>query len=311
MRSRRGAALLLVIVIIGLLTLVVSEFQRKSYLESLSAANNTYLLQAHALARSGVAAAVALLNEDAQSGQTDDRTESWYFGQGPEAAQAIPVGEYIVSMRIEDQYGKFPVNAMVDATGKDIPTRIDGFKRMLDAMELPEVDTQALTWALVDWIDDDNSLGDRYEFNRRFTVPNAPIRHLDEISRLEVYCDLKPEILHRILAQLDTRSDAAVNVNTASVPALMAISSAMPLEDAQLLYEKLSTTPDTGNGAVVNTLMPIGGRDFPIQFKSSRFRVVSRGDASGVVREADCVVERKAGSGVGQTGYRAVDWMQY
>lgn len=304
MASRRGAALLLVIVIIGLLAFLVTEFQRKAHLEAVSAQNSLLLAQAHALTRSGVAAAVSLLKEESEN-TTDDRSELWYFGEGEESAQAVPVGDFTVSLLIEDQYGKFPLGALVDQNGKAVANRMEGFRRMVEAMAFEDVDADALTQALVDWIDDDSD-GDRYESNAHFTVPNARLKHLDELGRVDVFSDLKPQVFRKLLSKLDVRNDPAINVNTASPEVLLAIHRDISLEDARTLYAKLGDTPDA-TGAATTATIPEAGRAFPVAFKSKRFRVITRGDAKGVLRQAECILETTSN---GKT-FRIDDWIQF
>lgn len=313
-RSRRGAALLLTLVIVGLLSLAVVEFIREARYETVSASNAVASVEALALTRSGVAAGAAILKHDMTNSSIDDRTEFWYAGEGEEAVQAVPVGDYTVSLHIEDLYGKFPIGSLVDGNGKVIPARRLAYIRLLEALELEGVDPEDLADALVDWMDEDSS--GSYEYNKDFTVPDASPEHLDELSRIEVYKELPRETLARIRSQLDTRGDLRtdpnakdpeVNVNTASVPVLIAINpnANLTLDDAEAIRDELGTTP-VSNDATLLSRIPRGGRALKVVFKSPRFALTVKADVREIVKEARCVVTRDFGPNT----VTISDWIQ-
>jgi len=309
MRNNRcGAALLLVIVIVGLLSLLVAEFQRKAHLDAVSAANGALLLQAHALSRSGTAAAIALLKEDLKQSPTiTGRTGIWYFAE----PQAVPVEEYTVSLQIEDQYGKFPINALVDARGIRIPAREKIFRQLLDNLELGNnVNTQNLTDALGDWIDKESTASDNYEQNDHFAVPNEPIIHLDDLNRISGFDTLQYWQLQKIKTQLDTRSDSLINVNTASLPLLWALNPSLSEAQARAKFEALGSGPVTDAAAasgqhIAPASPPQAG--FTAKGTSTLFRIVVRGEANGVARQSACVIFRDPKKPLQPIR----DWIQY
>ena len=71
MSENRGAALLLVVLLVSLLAVIVVEFQREARLEIRAAANLRDALRAHAIARSGAAVASALLLADLDAWQNN------------------------------------------------------------------------------------------------------------------------------------------------------------------------------------------------------------------------------------------------
>ena len=302
--GRRGAALLLVVVIIGLLAFLTAEFQRRSHLEAVLSVNALQALQAQALTRSGYAAAVALLRQDSSDNGTDSRADLWANGPtGP--THVVPVGDYMVSVKIEDQYGKFPVNSLVDQQGAPVPPRVEAYARLLSELKLADADVNALTDALVDWIDRDSS-NDRYEYNGKYTVPNAPIKHLSDIARIEGYDRLSAEDMKKLLAHLDARENPVINANTASVPVLMAIHPNLSYDDAKKLYDELSETPDVG-GSIVSKYIPSDRRAFTVASTSDRFQVLISSDVNGVVRKAEAIVRRDAGA----KRVELLEWVQY
>lgn len=304
MKANRGAALLLVITIIGLLAFLTAEFQRRSHVESVVAVNTQQALQAHMLVRSGYAAAIAILRRDAEENSIDSRMDLW-AGMNGSGTQVVPVGEYAISLTIEDTMGKFPLSSLVDQAGKPVPARVEAFERFLGELKLQNADTGALADALVDWIDKDPT-NDRFEYNEKYEVPNAPLAHLSELSRIEGFAALSPEDMKKIVEKTDTRGDNGLNVNTAPVEVLMLLSPNFSREDAQKLYDDLQTTPDNGSGVVTRYVTP-DQRIFKPTYNSDRFRVKIDADVFGVVRKAECVVKRD------RTNKRIElsDWTQY
>lgn len=215
-----------------------------------------------------------------------DRSQFWFSGEG----QPLPVGENIVSVKIEDQFGKFPIGAMLDKNGKAIPKMVAAYKRLMESLELEEIDADALAWALVDWMDNDAS-DDQYEFNDRFTVPDSPPEHLAEIGRITGYDKLPKYALDKILAQIDTRADPFLNINTASVPVLMALSPTLSAEDAQKLYDQLTGAPARSDSDIAASL-PRAGRTLGVKFTSSRLKLVLEADVRGVRAKAEAIVEK-------------------
>lgn len=301
--GRRGAALLLVITMVGILTFLIAEFQRRSHLEAVLAANTIQSLEAHALARSGIAAAIAMLKLDGTQTSNDSRLDIW-AGPGGDAAIAVPVGDFAITVKVEDALGKFPLGAIIDLQGKPVPAKVEAFEQLLLDLKLGDADAASLTDALVDWIDDDDT-NDRFEYNTKFEVPNAPISHLSDLGRIEGFDKLATHEMSKLKAHLDTRREPTINPNTAPVPVLLALNPSFTQEDAQLLYDELSANPDT-NGAIANRYVPTPPT-FQMVYSSDRFRVTVEGNVLGVVRRAECLVLRDKNTKKIETR----DWVEY
>ena len=297
MGSNRGAALLIVLAIVALLSVAVVQFQREARVERTYAANTLAALEAQGLVRSGAAAGVALIR--AEDPDVLGRDGYW----NSEVAHLIPVSQNTVSLKIEDQYGKFPLGALIDKDGVPVLKMVDAYKRLLEGMELEDIDIEELTWALVDWIDDD-STDDQYEFNENFVVPNSPIEHLDELGKITGYDQLAPETLAAILSYLDTRAEAEVNVNTASVPMLMGLTPTLTIEEAEDLYAQLGEAPAEAEAAI-SGIIPISARAMKALFSSNRIRLILSADVRDVRREADCILEKDK-----DDVFRIADWTQ-
>ncbi len=306
MKSQRGAALLLVVLLISLLAVLVVEFQREARLKLRSAVNLRDALQAHALLRSGVAVASALLLADAEENSVDHRGELWSGVIPP-----VPLGDGILSVAVEDLDGKFPLGSLVDDRGRAVPSQVGAYRRLLDALDLEGAAPADLVDALLDWIDEDQD--GPYETHPDFTVPNAPLDHLEDLARVEGYT---PEVLRSLIPHVDVRSERALNVNTATVPVLLSLDDAITRDDAEALYEDLGEQhvervsdlrPHRAFSAVAN----FAALSQNLTVESVRFRVflsagVPAAAESPVVRTARAVLQRDRA----KRTVHLVDWIE-
>jgi type II secretory pathway component PulK len=283
---------------VGLLALAVVQFQRRTHLESISATNSVRALQAHALTRSGYAAAAMLLRTDMNQSTIDDRNEAWFPGDEAGSAMPIPVNSDVVTIRIEDQVGKFPIGALLDAQGAVLPDHLRALVKLFEGLDFEDINPDDLAQALVDWIDADNH--GEYEYNENFTVPNTPPEHIDELGRIELFDTLSPAQLAELARHLDTRAAKEINAYTAPPAVLYAMNAAISFDDAQDLYDDLP-----GNKSLLGTYLPPNTRYLPFTTQSTRFRILIGATVGGVTRKVDCIIERNAPS------VKLVDWSQY
>ncbi|MBE0617412.1 MAG: type II secretion system minor pseudopilin GspK [Proteobacteria bacterium] len=306
MRRQRGAALLLVVLLISLLSVLVMEFLREARLELRSAGNLRDSLQGHALLRSGVAVGSALLLADAEDNAVDHRGELW---AGP--IPPVPLGDGTLAVSVEDLDGKFPLGSLVDDRGRPVPTQVEAYRRLLDAAELEEGDPAELVDALLAWIDADDY--GPYETSETFTIPNAPLEHLEDLGRIEGYT---PAVLKSIQPYLDVRSDKAINVNTAAVPVLLSLDDAMTREGAEALYADLGNEPvervsDLRSHAAFAEIKTFAALSQGLKVESSRFRFlmsasVPAASENAVVRQAQAVLQRDRA----KKTVELVDWIE-
>ncbi|MDW7709270.1 MAG: type II secretion system minor pseudopilin GspK [Deferrisomatales bacterium] len=306
MRGQRGAALLLVVLLISLLAVLVVEFQREARLKLRSSVNLRDALQAHALLRSGVTVASAFLLADAEESAVDHRAELWSQPIPP-----VPLGEGTLSVSVEDLDGRFPLGSLVDARGRAVPTQVAAYRRLLDALELEGAAPADLVDALVDWMDEDQE--GPYEINPEFTVPNAPLDHLEDLGRVEGYTW---EVLHGLLPHVDIRSDRGINVNTATVPVLLSLHEAIRRDEAELLYEELGEqhaerVGDLRTHAAFSGVANFAAVSQNLKVESARFRVLLAADVPAaaqnpVVRIARAVLQRDRA----QRTVELVDWIE-
>ncbi len=286
MRRDRGAALLLVLLLVALLSILVVEFLREARLESRAAANLRDSVQAHALVRSGVAVGSALLLADAQDNQVDHRGEPW-----ADVIPPVPLGDGILAVTVEDLYGRFPLGAVLNQAGEAVPSKVQALRRLVEAAAPADADPAALVEALVDWMDaDDNGV---YESGPDYPVPDALLVDLGELGRIEGFT---PEVVAALRPHLDVRAEPKVNVNTATVPVLMALHPDLGEDRAQELYDDLGDTPLERASELKNRQamagLAITRLVFEVVVESPRFQLDLAADVRGVNRRARAILER-------------------
>ncbi len=301
MKANRGAALLLVVLLVSLLAVLVVEFQRQARVELRSAGNLRDSVQAAATLRSGASVASALLVEELEGDEgVDHRGEEWFQPQ----FVPLPLGAVTVAGRLVDLDGRFPLGALLDGSGRAVPARVAAYRRLLELTAPEGTDLDLLIEALVDWTDGDQ---DGPQEDPPYTPPNLPLERLDDLQKVEGYT---PEVLAAILPHLDTRAEKAVNVNTATAPVLTAMHPDLTRGLAEELFEELGEEPltraaDFKSRPVLAGLAP-GQWALDPAVESRRFLLGLRASVHGVERRGEAVLERDRG----EKKVRLVSWRE-
>lgn len=299
----RGAALLLVVLLVALLAVLVVEFQREARVELRSARSVRDDIQAHALVRSGtevVANVLAIYGSQSLS-NLQSAIEAVPGGRMvwnlffTDEDLLIPVpegieGDVSLSVRLGDLNGLFPLGALYDPQGGAAKPRQEAFKDYLGAVKQYLGSREVKTLDNVDTDDLAQGVADRLN---NPSDPKMPIADLSELRQVEGFT---PEVLKEVSPFLDTRIDWEFNVNRLSVPMLMAMKH-ISVEDAQTLSDDLRDNPILEDGALANDSR-LQGRDAQL-FKPENLKTKSRGFAvfleaeiQGVKRRAKAVFRR-------------------
>lgn len=316
MKSRpdQGAALLVVILLVALLSVMVVEFQREARVEIKSAENLADDLQSHALLRSGADLTEQLLaiydkNEVADLSAARRQVKGgdllWQFLFLGETV-AIPVPSAVLTAeanlrgRLEDLYGRFPLGALVgpqtDARRtlfKDYLVRVKEYLGSKGESPLEAVDASGLAETLIDYLESEGG-GDV-----------SPIHRLTDLSRVDGFT---PTVVRALAPYLDTRAEWKFNVNSRCVPLILIMGDKTTIEDAQQLAQDLREEP-------VSATTQIGsvGAEFAnsLTIKSARFQATLEASVRGGARRARVVFGRKVDpAGVPQGRFRLEEWVE-
>lgn len=233
--SKRGAALLLVLWIIGLVSMIVVSFVWDAHLEGKVVSFSRKRLKADALANSGMKVATMLLTRSAKvtGNETEEETEGdkWYepslkLSRGESVTIEVPLGEGSVRIDIEPEDVWRNVNKLTQ----------EDWERMFLYIGLPEDYWEELIACFYDWTDEDSNVrqdgaetDDYYaELDPPYRAANADLQNVRELLLIKGFSEpiltggvLNPEdppasqiiLTNGIERLLSTFGDGKVNVN--------------------------------------------------------------------------------------------------
>ncbi|MBI5441325.1 MAG: general secretion pathway protein GspK [Deltaproteobacteria bacterium] len=314
----RGAALLLVVLLIALLSVLVVEFQREAWVEARTSESLRDDLQAHAVLRSGSQLSVQVLAVYSKNSFADMKlalekmTEAkilWdLFFSDDWVSFPVPAGadEAFVPMsaRMVDLCGKFPVGA-IEANPQTAVVRLQAFKEYVTALKeylsdrgnvalealQPDEFAQAVSEQL-------KSAGD----------PKKPLRDLSDLQEVD---GVTPEMVAALSPYLDTRVDWKFSVNGLTVPMIMTMLG-KSVEEAQEIRGNLQETPlDNANQIASSPLSARNATLYPpasLITKSEGFELFLEADVRGVLRRTRAVYRKDANSPQGR--FKADGWVE-
>lgn len=315
-RRDRGAALLLVVLLVALLAVLVVEFQREARVELKSAQNLADDLQSHALLRSGASLTEAFLAIYANPNgfslleaarRTDAMADqAWRLLQGevmdlPIVSAALPTGAGL-RVKFEDLYGRFPLGALVgqqtDPYRAVFRDYLGAVKEVLgdrDESPLATTDTDALADAVIKRLE---SAGQ----------PGA-LRRLADLAQVE---GMTPALLGALTPFVDTRVAWRFNVNSCCIPLIMTMHQGMSIDDAKKVAADLREDPITADADIPNkfgTVRPEFNNS--LATKSMRFQTTLQASVRDGVRRARAVFGRQVdAAGVATGRFQLEEWVE-
>ncbi|NIQ92966.1 MAG: general secretion pathway protein GspK, partial [Desulfuromonadales bacterium] len=172
--------LLVVLLVIALLVTLLVEFAFSTLVDLRLAETYRDTTRAHYLAKGGIRVGRIILQDDNNS--YDALDETWALG-----VQNYPVADGTINISIDDHGGRLDLNRLVTAQGNIDPLFKDRTVRLLDLLEAD--DPEAMTDALIDWLDadDDNEPNGAENFYYQslaqpYNCKNAPLDSLEELN---------------------------------------------------------------------------------------------------------------------------------
>lgn len=218
---QRGAALIVAMLVVALAATVAARFAYRVQLEDRKLENRATLAQARWVLRAAEHWALVLLRDDARQNNTDHLEEIWAKTLPPVDAEGFRVAGVV-----EDMQGRFNLNSLIDK-GQVAPAALAGFTRLLEALNL----NPALADLAVDWLDGDtqtaNGEAEPHE------APNHPLLRAEEL----IPC-VGEDAWGLLAAHVTALPESVpINVNTATMPVLMAATQDMFPVATQTLIE--------------------------------------------------------------------------
>ena len=234
MRRRRGIALVLALLLVAIGTISIAALIDTSQLALARTRNLLREQQAYAYARGLEAWAIELLRRDQnEDPNRDSRQDLWARGLPP---MEIPGGR--LAGRMRDLNGCFNLNSLLRQGQEDAIGR-RRFDRLLVALQLDP----GLSESVLDWIDSDNAPRARGAESLSYLLLDPPYRAANrpllQVNELRLVRGIDASVYQRLephVCALPTPS--AINVNTASIPVLMALADGLSESDARRIYNE-------------------------------------------------------------------------
>jgi general secretion pathway protein K len=228
-----GVALISALLVVALATVAAVSMASRQHVDIRRTANLLDADQSFLYELGAEGWGAQILARDRQDNQVDHLGEDWATLLFP---ISVPGGT--IAAAIEDMQGRFNINSLVEE-GKVSEIALSRFRRLL---ELHELDP-AIADAVLDWIDQDIDLrfpaGAEDDAYLNATPPyrtgNAPMASTSELRLVKGVTREAYEVLAPLLSALPTATP--VNVNTASVPVLMALADGITESDAAALVD--------------------------------------------------------------------------
>ncbi len=303
--SKDGAALLVALWVLIILSLIVGSFAFEVQLEAMLVSHKRKRFHAEMMARSGIEYARAILDKQSEAKQLEieDMEEdkdgfmkaALYIKRGLSTTSEIELGEGSFSVTLESAEGRLNANMLSREDWLDI----------LEMANVPSTEWDTMIDCLEDWIDE----GDFHKLNGAesddpfyqdagYPVKDGP---LDSVQELLLIKGWGPDILYGkeadeegdeifgIAELLTVWGGGKLNINTASIDAMRAAGLSdekiMEILDKRKGPDGESGTPDDG----IKSLNEVGLDSNNFTLQSEFVKVTSVGDAFDKQSQIDCI----------------------
>lgn len=289
--NQRGVALLVALLVVALATLLIAALLDAGQLSLAHTRNLLREQQAGAYAKGLEAYAANVLVRDPQ--QVDTGSDIWAFPLPP---TPVPGGSISATMR--DMNGCFNLNNLL--LGKLQNLWLARFERLLANLQLPP----SVADAVLDWLDANRQRSERGAEDGVYLsqVPayRAANRGFSEISELRLVAGVDARVyaaLAPYVCALPTATE--LNLNTASIPVLMALADGITAPLAARVYQdgqanfpsvEAALTEWRRSGAQIN---PAQSRGLGVRSEYFRARASIELDGLEFIRRS--LIQRRAG----------------
>ncbi len=296
MRSERGFALVITLVVSALLVAVTVEFIHEVVVDTTLRQNYADAQQASILAESGVKGGIALLKTELQGRAYCSLLDRW--------AQPLQLEDEkgSISFTIEDESGKLNLNSLVSTNAQRNDPGFDIFKRLLKQLDL----SLDLGDSLADWVDqgeDASPGGAKSAYYKTLHPPYMAKRApFDTVEELGLVKGFTPKVMERLRPFVtvypnDSSVQAvAINLNTAAPELIKALIDGVAEDQVALLLDSRKTTMFDAKGkfTIVSPGIAkiVGATPNRVGVGEERiFRIVAQGKVGDATRVIEAVVK--------------------
>ncbi len=350
-RDDAGVALVIALLFVVLLTVIVVEFAYEMQVDATLIERHTSTTEAYMAAKSSIALSMSMLAADLMLGEEEAEFESTDVYDSldepwAESAPLLNLNEAMVSVQIDDEYGKINLNALVYEAGsgeKEFGLLVDALMVLFEMREVEELPIDVI----LDWLDADDETrpeGAENDYYQGLEVPfeckNGPMDSIEELLllpgiTLEVFfgddeADFEQLPLNELLT-VHGHPEGRVNVNTAPFEVLVAMLTAdgrdpAPSQKADEILQRLDefgpyrSIGELRSEGILQELPPPRPQDkdgddkkrLPppdlFEVASEVFRIQGDGQSGDTQVRVEAYVWRDThGSGAAQM-FRIIDW---
>ena len=305
-KKKEGAALLVALWVLIILSLIVSSFAFDIRLEAMLVSHKRKRFQAEMLARSGIDYAQAILDarnkakeleiEDMQDDPDGFMQAALYARRGLPTTSTIELGQGSFSVTIESAESGRNANLL----------NRDEWLDILEMANVPSTEWDTMIDCLSDWIDPNDLRGlsgaesdDPFYQERGYPVKNGPLDSVEELLLVKGWgpdilygkpADENGDAIFGIADLLTVWGDGRVNLNTATTNVLLSYAEYEDWELAGVMEARngedgVSGTLDDG----IKSLGQVGADPGKFKLQSDFVKVTSVGDMFGAKYQIDAV----------------------
>ncbi|MGO9613276.1 MAG: type II secretion system minor pseudopilin GspK [Dissulfurispiraceae bacterium] len=283
-RSEKGMALVLTLMILVIITALVVEFCYDVYTTTSSLYNWKDSQNLSSIARSGITLSVKTIND----------AENLYSYTYPGRVD-MPVDNIVdgfsgtLTITIEDENSRLNLNSLIYPNGTLNPDAYFAFRRLLKYLS---IDEEIADW-VADWIDKDSE--PRVNGSEE-GAKNAPLDSTDELLLIKKITPQIFEILSPYVTVYGVNNGQAhlININTASKPVIMSLDDRITEDLARRIVQYRELEPFRQ----ISDLMKVAGFEGSlgqslmnrIIVKASNFHIHSVAEQDKIKRIIECVI---------------------
>lgn len=308
MRSERGFALVITLLITALLIALTAEFVNEVFVDTSARQNFTDAQQASLLAGSGITGGIKLLQFRLGNQTYSSQADLDQFAK----LMHIEDENGTIQVTAEEESGKLNINAIVDSFGKDDFIYRPIAERLFKKLGLkPEILDAVADWIGTNQVARTAGAKTPYYANLKppYTAKSARLDTFEELRLVKGFDKKTLELLRPyITVYYDdfTRTTALININTASKEVIAALADDATA-DAIVDYRKAHPLQNFGDLTKVPGISS-GSNNLTISntsFKGVTYRILSQAKVNETVRIVEAVVQ------LGATQQQILYWREY
>ena len=305
--SQRGVALVTILFVVALISAIAYQLMQQQSLTIAQARATFNGAQARHFALGAEALARQALFEDFNNADTRDVDHLQELWARPLAPFEIESG--YLEVQLTDLHGCFNVNALADtaaAEDDDETPAPNSDERPGTLRPLPALKTllrslaldDNLADAIKDWVDSDQTVTDFGAEDSDYLIAEPTYRTPDQpmlsLTELRAVKGMEPEVVQALSPHLCARpdTDLAININTVSAQAMLALSDQLTLASAEPFTSAERTYSDVA--AVVQELPELAPAAVALVVRSEYFALDVRAEYDGARVELRSVLRRRA-----------------